>query len=180
MDTNNRIDQVVGEFDVHEPAERAVLQLTRTHIDVNNITIVGRDYHTEERPIGFVNTGDRMLSWGKFGAFWGTIWGILFGSAVIFIPGVGSILFAGWLVTTLVAAVEGAVIGGGLAALGGALTTVGIPKDSVIRYQKAIEAGKFLVIVRGNSEEIAEAKTILTAAGAHGLEVSEHRVLVTV
>ena len=40
MDTNNRIDQVVGEFDVHEPAERAVLQLTRTHIDVNNITIV--------------------------------------------------------------------------------------------------------------------------------------------
>jgi uncharacterized membrane protein len=178
MNTNNRVDQIVAEFDSHELAEHAILMLGKGGLDVHDMTIVGRDYHTEEQPVGYINTGDRMLAWGKFGAFWGSIWGILFGSAILFIPGVGSVLIAGWIVTTLASALEGAALGGGIGAISAALTTIGVPKDSVVAYETAIKAGKFLIIVRGTSEEVELAHNILTPLGANSLEVSEHRVLV--
>ena len=162
---------------MHGKAEQAIHDLVRAKFDVANLTIFGRDYHTEEQPVGYINTGDRMLAWGKLGAFWGTMWGILFGSAVIFVPGVGGVIFAGWLVGTLVSALEGAVVGGGLAAIGGALTSIGIPQDSVIAYESAIKAGRFLVIVRGTDEEIGRAKSILTELGATGLDVTEHHAV---
>ena len=36
-------------------------------------------YHSEENVVGFYNAGDRMMYWGKTGAFWGGLWGLLFG-----------------------------------------------------------------------------------------------------
>ena len=180
MNTNGRIDQVVAEFDLHDSAERAIQQLTNARFDVHNLTIIGRDYHTEEHPVGYINTGDRMLAWGKFGAFWGSIWGILFGSAIFFVPGVGSVLLAGWLVATVAGAVEGAAVGGGLAAITAALTSIGIPKNSVMAYEDAIRAGKFLVIVRGSADEVQRAKSILQPLGANNLEITEQRQLAAV
>ena len=38
---------------------------------MNQLSIVGRDYHTEEHVVGYYNAGDRMKYWGKLGAFWG-------------------------------------------------------------------------------------------------------------
>src|SRR3989442_9816962 len=32
-----------------------------------SLSIVGKDYHTEEHVIGYYNTGDRMKFWGKLG-----------------------------------------------------------------------------------------------------------------
>jgi hypothetical protein len=145
---------------------------------LKDLTIVGRDYEIDENAIGFVNTGERMVSWGKFGAFWGSIWGLLFGSAIIFVPGVGTVVLAGWLVTAIVGAVEGAALGGGIAAIGGALSSAGIAKDSVVRYEKSILAGKFLVIVRGSEAETQRAKSILKAHGGDGVTLSEHAPLV--
>jgi uncharacterized membrane protein len=180
MNLNGRVDQIVAEFDLHDSAERAIQQLANASFNVKDMTIVGRDYHTEEHPVGYINTGDRMVAWGKFGAFWGSIWGILFGSAIFFVPGVGSILLAGWLVTTVVGAVEGAAVGGGLAAITAALTSIGIPKDSVIAYESAIKAGKFLVIFRGSSDDVQKAKLILQPLGANGLDITEQRTLAAV
>ena len=48
---------------------------------MKKLSIVGRDYHTDEHVVGYYNTGDRMKVWGKAGAFWGGLWGFLFGSA---------------------------------------------------------------------------------------------------
>ncbi len=118
-----------------------------------------------------------MLTWGKFGAFWGSIWGILFGSAVIVVPGVGALLFAGWFVTAVLGALEGAVVGGGIAALGAAFASIGIPDDTVLAYQTSITAGNFLVIVRGTSDEIGRATEILDSLTPKTLSVSDYRVL---
>ena len=60
--------------------------------------------------VGYYNTGDRMKHWGKLGAFWGGIWGMLFGAAFFAIPGLGPILVAGPLVAWIVGALEGAVV----------------------------------------------------------------------
>jgi len=155
-------DHTVAVFATHEQAEVAIKGLRDNGYDMRNLSILGQNYQTEEHPVGFVNTGDRMWSWGKLGAFWGTIWGMMFGSAMLVIPGIGPVMFAGWIV----AAVQGALIGGGLAALGGALTTIGIPKDTVVQYETAVTAGSFLVIAHGNAGDVSRARDLLSVTPA--------------
>lgn len=70
-------------------------------------------------------------------------------------------MVAGPIVSAFVGAVEGAVITGGLGAVGGALASIGVPKDSIVKYDSAIKADKFLVIVHGDTEDISKAKAIL-------------------
>jgi len=100
---------------------------------MKHLSVVGQGYHTDEKVVGFYNTGDRIKLWGKRGAFWGGLWGLLFGAAVV----------------------------GGLSVLGGALYSIGIPKDSVIAYEAAIKANGFLKMAHGSAEETARAKAIL-------------------
>lgn len=151
----------VAVYDTHELAEEAVGKLQKAGYDMKKLSIVGKDYHTNENVVGYYNIGDRMKSWGGKGAFWGGLWGLLFGSAFFLIPGIGPLLIAGPFVASLVGALEGAVALGGLSALGAALVSIGIPKDSVIDYETEIKAGNFVVIAHGTAEEVGRAKEIL-------------------
>ncbi|MGD1084952.1 MAG: general stress protein, partial [Verrucomicrobiota bacterium] len=90
---------VVAIYKSHIGAESAIKQLQESGFDMKKLSIVGRDYHTDENVVGYYNAGDRMKHWGKTGAFWGGIWGLLFGSAFFFVPGIGPLLIAGPLVT---------------------------------------------------------------------------------
>jgi len=47
-----------------------VKELQRSGFDMKKMSIVGKDYHTDEHVVGYYNTGDRMKYWGKLGAFW--------------------------------------------------------------------------------------------------------------
>jgi hypothetical protein len=156
----------------HTEAEQVVKELQKSGYDMKKLSIVGKDYHTEEDVVGYYNTGDRMKKWGKLGALWGAFWGILFGSAFFIIPGIGPILVGGPLVATIVGGLEGAVGIGGLSALGAGLFSIGIPKDSVIKYETALKSDKFLVIAHGTTDEVAKAKEILDASNMS--EVAVH------
>jgi hypothetical protein len=151
----------VGIFGSHQDAEDAIKELQKSGSDMKKLSVVGKDYQTEETVIGYYNTGDRMATWGKFGLFWGSIWGLLFGSAFLIIPGLGPIMVGGPLVSWILGALETAVVTGGLTALGGALASIGIPKDSVVRYESALKAHKFILVVHGTAEEVEKAKDIL-------------------
>jgi uncharacterized membrane protein len=157
-------NSAVGIFNSHTQAEEAVQELKRDNFDIKRLSIVGKDYQTDEHVVGYYNTGDRMMFWGKQGAFWGGLWGFLFGSAFFFIPGIGPLVVAGPLVSWIVGGLEGAVLAGGLSALGAGLYSMGIPKDSVIKYESAIKLGRFVLIYSGSAEEVERAKKILEAA----------------
>src|SRR5580698_11111553 len=130
-------DAVVAIYESHAEAEKALKELQRAGFDMKRLSIVGKDYHSEENVVGYYNAGDRMKRWGKSGAFWGGIWGLLLGSAFFAIPGIGPVLVAGPLVAWIVGALEGAVVVGGLGAIGAGLYSIGIPKDSVVKYETA-------------------------------------------
>src|SRR5271167_221594 len=155
-------NSVVAIYGTHAGAEEAVKELQRAGVDMHSLSIVGKNTHTDEHVIGYYNTGDRMKYWGKLGAFWGGFWGLLFGSAFFVIPGVGPLLMAGPIVGWIVGALEGAVVVGGLSALGAGLYSMGIPKDSILQYETAVKADKFLVVVHGTAEEAAKGKDILS------------------
>jgi uncharacterized membrane protein len=162
---------VVGVYDSHEKAENAVKELQKAGFDMKKLSILGRDYHTEEHVVGYYNTGDRMKAWGKIGAFWGSIWGLLFGAAFFVVPGLGPIAVAGPLVSAIVGALEGAVVVGGASAVGGALASIGIPKDSIINYETQLKADKFVLLCHGTAEEMEKAKATLANTGASQIDV---------
>ena len=164
---------VAAVYNTHTAAEAAVKELQRSGFDMKKLSIVGRNYHTEEDVVGYYNTGDRMKSWGKMGAFWGGLWGFIFGSAFFWIPGIGPIAVAGPLVSWIVGALEGAAVVGGLSALGAGLFSIGIPRDSILKYEAAIKADQFLVVAHGTADEAQRARKILEAAGARSVDTHE-------
>jgi hypothetical protein len=157
----DKTNAMIAVYKTHVEAEAGIKELQRAGFSLNKLSIVGKDYHSNEHVVGYYNTGDRMRYWGKLGAFWGGIWGLLFGSAFFMIPGFGPILVAGPLVAWLVGALEGAVVVGGLSALGAALYSIGIPKDSILKYETALKAGKYIIVAHGTADEVANAKKII-------------------
>ena len=158
MSGNN---SVVAIYHTHAGAEEAVKELQRGGIDMHKLSIIGKGDHSDEQVVGYYNAGDRMKYWGKVGAFWGGFWGLLFGSAVFMIPGLGPILAAGPVVAWIVAGLEGAVELGALGALGAGLYSIGIPKDSIVEYETALKTDQFLLIVHGTAAEVGEARNII-------------------
>jgi hypothetical protein len=157
--TGNNI--AVGIYPTHVEAENVIRGLEKSGFDMKKLSIVGKDYHTDEHVVGYYSTGDRMMAWGKFGAFWGGLWGLLFGSAFFLIPGVGPMLMAGPLVAAIVSGLENVAVVGGVSALVAALVSIGVPKSNAIEYETELVAGKFVLIVHGTKEETARAKTLL-------------------
>ena len=72
-------NSVVAVFESHNQAEEAIRELQKDGFDMKKLSIVGKDYHTEEHVVGYYTTGDRMAYWGKQGAFWGGLWGGMLG-----------------------------------------------------------------------------------------------------
>jgi hypothetical protein len=159
-------NSVVAIYDEHAQAEAAVKLLQKEGIDMNKLSIVGQGYHSEENVVGYYTAGDRMMHWGKNGAFWGGMWGMLFGSAFFMVPGVGPIMAAGPIVAWIVGALESAVLVGGISAVGAGLYSIDIPKKSVLKYETSLKAGKQLLVLHGTPEEVTRAHGILATTGA--------------
>jgi len=145
--------------------------LTAAGFEMKNLSVVGKGYQTEEKVVGFYSTGDRVKFLGVRGAFWGGFWGLFLGGLFMNIPVIGHVVVLGYLATIIFAAVENAVVVGGLSALGAALYSIGVPKDSVLQYETAIKADGFLVMAHGTAAEIARAKAILASAKPSQIDV---------
>lgn len=155
---------VVWVFGTHTEAETSIKELQSRGFDMKRLSIVGKDHHPREHVVEYSSTGDRQPVWGRFGAYSGGFWGLLFGAAMFVIPGVGPLMVFGPMVGWFVGAMDGTAVGGGLNALGAALHGAGIPKDSLGQYEMAIQGDKFLVVAQGTTAEMAAAGEVFAAA----------------
>ena len=176
--TQNQIPDaaVVAVFDTHPAAEGAVRELQKAGFPMDRLSVVGKDFQTDEHVMGYYNLGDRVKSWGSVGALWGGAAGFLFGSAFLVIPGIGPLVVLGPLASWIIGALEGAVVGGGLTAFGAALYSIGVPKDSIVRYETAVRGGKFLVVAHGTADEVARARAVLATARAASVDEHERDI----
>jgi hypothetical protein len=138
---------------------------------MKKLSIIGRDYHTEEHAVGFYNAGDRIKYWGTLGAFWGI--GLLHVRPPLLLD-TGNRPHPHWRYHwldangTIEGAAAGAAVGGGSASLAAALTSIGIPKDGVICCEASLRANKFLLIAHGSAAEVP--------AGSHAVKGLAARV----
>ena len=161
----------VAIYPTHTQAEEAVKELQKSGFDMKRCP--------SRQGLSHRRAGHRVLQHrrphevlGQDGAFWGRIWGMFFGAAFFLIPGIGPILVAGPLVAWIVGALKGAVVVGGLSALGAGLYSIGIPKDRIVKYETALKSDKLLLLAHGSADEVAKAKNILQTT--HPVEVAVH------
>jgi hypothetical protein len=161
---------IIAVYSSHTDAEEAVAKLSSASFDIKKVSIIGKDYHTEENVVGYYTAGDRMKSWGGIGAFWGGIWGLLFGAGFFLIPGIGPVLVAGPFLAALIGALESAAVVGGISAVTAGLVSLGIPKDTAVKYEAEVKADKFVMVVHGTAEELDRARAILTETSPVSIE----------
>ena len=70
----NEGTNVVAVYTDHQAAEQAVAKLRDASFDVTKLSIIGKDYHPQEKMVGYYTTGEGMKYWGLRGAFWGGMW----------------------------------------------------------------------------------------------------------
>jgi len=103
--------------------------------------------------VGYYNVGDRMKVWGKDGRLLGWAVGDFSSAPRSFGSRPGATTCAGPLVSWIVGALEGAIVVGGLSAIEPVFNNLGIPKDSILRYETALKADKFVLIAHGSPDD---------------------------
>lgn len=162
----NRV--LVAVYPDEEKAKGVVQRLINMNYQMDLISVLGKIHGAGDDTLGIynLNVGERMKAWGKRGVFWGGLWGMLAVAAGLFIiPGVGTVAAAGYIVEAIVA---GSVAGAGAMAGAAALSQLaiafhraGIPEEKILALHKAIEEGKYLVMLRGAESEIAQWREVL-------------------
>ncbi len=158
---HNDNNSCVAIYKTHPEAEQAITQLGKAGFDITHLSVLASGYHRHENVIGYYNTGEQIKFWGQQGAFWGRLWQQLSGSAFFWVPGIGPLAMGGPLVVIMIDGLEADAVIGGISALGTALYSIGIPKDSIVRYEAAIKSNRFLLIINGDQDEVSRASDLL-------------------
>jgi hypothetical protein len=104
-----------------------------------------------------VDDESEMGDGAAVGAGVGGAVGLLAGLGILAIPGLGPVVAAGWLASTVVGAVAGGVAGG----LVGALIDAGVPEDHAHVYSEAVRRGGTLLSVKVEESDVVLARAIL-------------------
>ena len=173
-----RVDEdqssVAGIFREHSAVERAVMELKSRGVDANKLSVVGRDYYTDEHVIGFHLSEGQIRYCGEMNRFWNACWSILDGAAFLVVPGIGPIVVAGPVAGWIIGAIEGSIFVGGVSVLGAGMVSLGIPRQTVIKYETVIRAGKLVLIAYGTDEDARRVRYILQSTEAE--EVVTHQM----
>jgi uncharacterized membrane protein len=146
---------VAAVFDRYDDAARAVSKLEAAGVAHSDISIVSNDATQRDRYSGTTTgtsrdhdkTGTGAATGASTGAALGAGAGLLAGLGLLAIPGLGPVVAAGWLASTLVGAGAGAATGGLLGSLAGA----GIDEADAHSYAEAVHRGGTLVTVRATA-----------------------------
>jgi hypothetical protein len=144
----------ISVFATCDQVGKAVKKVQSCGMDMHSLSIVGKGHGSDDRPAGFYSSGSRIKVWGPSGAFWGGIWGMLFGAAFFWVPGFGPLLVAGPFVNSLLGALEGVALVGNIGALNAALGSIGVPKSDASDYEMDLQMDKILLIANGASVQV--------------------------
>lgn len=151
-------------FDDYQAAADAVAKLETAGVPHSDISIVGGNDEMRTRS-GEAGTGEPGSATGtgaSTGAVIGGAGGLLAGLGMMAIPGLGPVVAAGWLASTLVGAAAGAAAGGII----GALTSWGMSEEEAETYAEGIRRGGTLVTARVDDALFDRTVDILDVDGA--------------
>ncbi|MDB5314806.1 MAG: hypothetical protein JWO26_3280 [Rhodospirillales bacterium] len=148
-------------FDTVAAAEAAIRDLEAARFDQSEVSIIRGNNTTGTGSDTTADNSDAPDAAGtgaSIGAVAGGAAGLLAALGTIAIPGVGPIVAAGWLVSTLTGAGALALAGG----LVGALIQTGVNESDAAVYAEGVERGSSLITVRTDEARASQAEMILS------------------
>src|SRR5215204_7083453 len=176
---------ITAMFDHYQDAIEAVRRLEAAGVAQSDISIVSNDpaHRTQDNttPAGATtaraDTDDDTGTGAGTGASLGTLLGggagLLAGLGMLAIPGLGPVVAAGWLASTLVGAGAGAAAGAASGGLLGALTGAGVDERDAHTYAEGVRRGGTLVTVRADQSMADRVIDILDDEGTVNLDERE-------
>lgn len=157
---------LVRVYDSYDEAAKAVDLLLENGIFKKYISVMAKGEQEEKNEFEFSKQDNDIIFWGEQGAFWGSLWGLLSGGVLFWVPGFGPLVATG----RILAAVAGMIGGAALFGAGGAMTAwfvdLGIEKTLAHKYGELLEENKILLIVHGDDAIVAEAEKVLGSSAA--------------
>ena len=148
-------------YDSYDTALQAALALKEAGFTDRDVSILAHrgdsPYREEEESAAADDAG----TGATFGGAIGAAAGLMAGMGVLAIPGIGPVVAAGWLASTLAVGAAGAVAGGVTGGIVGALAGTGTHEEVEV-YAESIRRGDSLVTVRVPDERTVEAAQILS------------------
>lgn len=164
-------------FKEREQIDGVVRRLLDRGISRDDISVVGKNFHSETKIAGFITKKDVIFGGLRQGAIFGSLFGsalaLLTGVGVLFVPFVGTVVAAGPLGAALLGAASGAIAGSAGAGLVSALVTLGMPEEKAAVYQTRIEAGDFMVAVEVPADKSGEIQLLLESTGGEEIHTNE-------
>ena len=140
-------------YDSYSQAQRVVEALENAGFTTSEVSLVSR-YRDDDT---LADDASGAATGATAGIVAGGTAGLLAALGVIAIPGIGPLVAAGVLATTLVGAAGGGAVGGLL----GALTDYGVDEEEAHVYAEGVRRGSSLVTVRADDDRAARAEAIL-------------------
>ncbi len=142
-------------YDSYNNARSAVRDLEAGGIAASQISIMANKSISGVQPD--VMDASEAGAGAGLGAVVGGTAGLLTGLGIMAIPGVGPVVAAGWLATTVL----GAAVGGATGGLLGALIDSGVPEEHAHVYSEAVRRGGTLLSIRAQDSQISLINAIL-------------------
>lgn len=153
---------VVGVYETEQEAIMAIEDLVKQGYNKQDICVIGKDLKNvnyiadETGTVAEESAATGALAGGTLGG----LTGLLVGVGALAIPGVGPIIAAGPIASSLIGAVAGAGLGG----LTGALIGIGIPDHEAEYYGNSVKEGKILVLTKNRMSDSMEDRKSLAEA----------------
>lgn len=175
---SNAERSVTAIFKEREQIDNVIRRLLDRGISRDDISVVGKNFHSETKIAGFITKKDVILGGLKQGAIFGSLFGsalaLLTGVGVLFVPFIGTVVAAGPIGAALLGAASGAIAGSAGAGLISAFVALGMPEEKAAIYQTRIEAGDFMVAVEVPANKSGEIQLLLESAGGEEIHINEN------
>jgi uncharacterized membrane protein len=171
----NSMETVVGLFDNHQDAERAVDALKKAGFKDEGISLLARQDTIKTDPEGRPpdKAKDNALKSAAGGGVVGGLAGLLVGIGSVVVPGLGPVIAGGALATLLGTTAAGAGIGAAAGGVIGTLTGMGVSQEEAQLYAEGVKRGGLLVIAQVEAGQVEMADTIMIESNAVDLKRAE-------
>lgn len=143
---------IIRTYDSYEVAENVIEQLKSADISSSDISFVGKRDGED--------VDNRATEGAGIGAGIGAAAGLLAGLGLMAIPGVGPVVAAGWIASTLTGVVAGATAGG----LVGSFISDGVSEEDANYYAETVRRGGTVVSVKTSDQNSARVEAIMDGA----------------
>ena len=162
-----RVQSAVAGYTFPKLAEEAVRVLQELDTDVSKVSIAAlhEPSPTDKMP------DEEARYRGQQGRAWGGPWALLHDSALFNVEGLGLVRLAGPIMFWMEAVLNRAVAYQGVTALGAGLVCIGVPIETVMKYEQALRAHQLLLIVHGETMNVVAAKNVMASTRPASLMV---------